>query len=95
MEHVWRKIGELREQFEVLREDRTPIDVFAFLELDLGLDPIPFDDLTVKYRVEAAIKADLLANRAAMAWTPAPRPQSLGQAAVKTRRRATCLNWPA
>jgi hypothetical protein len=58
MEHVWRKIEELREQFEVLREDRTPIDVFAFLELDLGLDPIPFDDLTAKYRVETAIKAD-------------------------------------
>jgi Zn-dependent peptidase ImmA (M78 family) len=58
MEHVWRKIEGLREQFEVLREDRTPIDVFAFLELDLGLDPIPFDDLTAKYRVEAAIKAD-------------------------------------
>jgi len=58
MEHVWRKIEELREQFEVLREDRTPIDVFAFFEIDLKLDPIPFDDLTAKYRVEAAIKAD-------------------------------------
>ncbi len=26
--------------------------------MDLGLDPIPFDDLLSKYRVEAAIKAD-------------------------------------
>jgi hypothetical protein len=58
MEHVWRKIEELRAQYAVLREDRTPIDVFAFLELELGLDPVPFDDLTAKYRVEAAIKAD-------------------------------------
>jgi hypothetical protein len=60
--HVWRKIGELREQFEVLREDRTPIDVFAFLELDLGLDPIPFDDLTAKYRVCPAGGKSVLAN---------------------------------
>jgi len=58
MEHVWRKIEELRERYETLREDRTPIDVFAFFEIDLGLDAIPFDDLTSKYRVEAAITAD-------------------------------------
>ena len=58
MEHVWQKIEELRAQYEVLREDRTPLDVFTFLEVDFGLDPIPFDDLTAKYRVEAAITAD-------------------------------------
>jgi Zn-dependent peptidase ImmA (M78 family) len=58
MESVWKKIEELRARYEVLREDRTPIDVFAFFELDLGLDPIPFDNLTAKYRVEAAITAD-------------------------------------
>lgn len=58
MENVWRKINELRTEFELLNEDRTPIDVFIFLEVDLGLDPIPFDDLNAKYRVEAAIKAD-------------------------------------
>ncbi|MEX1118933.1 MAG: ImmA/IrrE family metallo-endopeptidase [Terrimicrobiaceae bacterium] len=58
MEHVWTIIEGLRERYETLREDRTPIDVFAFFEIDLGLDPIPFDDLTMKYRVEAAITAD-------------------------------------
>ncbi len=58
MKHVWERIGELRAQYELLREDRTPIDVFTFFEVDLGLDPIPFDDLTSKYRVEAAITAD-------------------------------------
>jgi len=52
MEHVWWKIEELRAQHEVLREDRTPIDVFAFLELELGLDPIPFDDLTATCTTE-------------------------------------------
>jgi hypothetical protein len=58
MQHVWSKIEELRVEFDLLREDRTPIDVFTFLEVDLGLDPIPFDELVAKYRVEAAIKAD-------------------------------------
>ncbi len=50
MEHVWRKIDELRAEYESLREDRTPIDVFTFFEVDLGLNPIPFDDLTSKLR---------------------------------------------
>jgi hypothetical protein len=58
MEHVWAKIEELRQLYEVLREERTPIDVFAFFELDLRLDPIPFDDLVARYRVEAALTAD-------------------------------------
>jgi hypothetical protein len=58
MEHVWKKVEELRAPYPLLREDRTPLDVFTFLEVDLGLDPIPFDDLTAKYRVEAAITAD-------------------------------------
>ena len=30
MEHVWNKIGELRGHFDILKEDRTPIDVFTF-----------------------------------------------------------------
>lgn len=58
MESVWRKVEELRARYEVLREDRTPLDVFTFFEVDLRLDPIPFDNLTAKYRVEAAITAD-------------------------------------
>ena len=58
MEHIWNKIEELRAEYDLLKEDCTPIDVFTFLEVDLGLDPIPFDDLLSKYRVEAAIKAD-------------------------------------
>lgn len=58
MQHIWTAISELRSQHDVLRENRTPIDVFAFFEIDLGLNPIPFDDLTSKYRVEAAITAD-------------------------------------
>jgi Zn-dependent peptidase ImmA (M78 family) len=58
MERIWAKVEELRGQYEVLREDRIPIDIFSFAEIDLGLDPIPFDDLAAKYRVEAALKAD-------------------------------------
>lgn len=58
MDHVWKAIEELRSRYAVLQEDKTPIDIFAFFEIDLGLNPIPFDDLTAKYRVEAAITAD-------------------------------------
>ncbi len=58
MEQVWQKIEELRAQYDLLKEDRTPIDVFTFLEVDLRLDAISFDSLTAKYRGEAAIKAD-------------------------------------
>lgn len=58
MQPIWTKISELRAQYELLEEQRTPIDVFTFFEVDLGLDPIPFDDFTAKYRVEAAITAD-------------------------------------
>jgi hypothetical protein len=58
MEHVWRKVEELRAGYEVLREDHTPLDVFTFFEVDLRLDPIPFHELTARYRVEAAITAD-------------------------------------
>ena len=46
MEHIWKKIDELRTKYESLREDRTPIDVFTLFEIDLGLNPIPFDNLT-------------------------------------------------
>jgi len=58
MEHIWRKVEELRASYEVLREDRTPLDIFTFFEVDLRLDPIPFNELTARYRVEAAITAD-------------------------------------
>lgn len=58
MDQVWAKIEELRKQYDLLSDDRTPIDVFTFFEVDLKLDPIPFDDLALKYRVEAAITAD-------------------------------------
>ncbi len=58
MEHIWEKIDGLRAKYDLLGEDHTPIDVFTFFEVDLGLDAIPFDDLLSKYRVEAAIKAD-------------------------------------
>ena len=49
MEHIWSKIEELRGEYELLKEDFTPIDVFTFLEVDLGLDPIPFDDLLILF----------------------------------------------
>jgi len=44
--------------YETLRDDRISIDIFTFFKIDLGLDPIPFDNLTSKFRVETAITAD-------------------------------------
>lgn len=58
MDHIKETIRELREKHEILQEDKTPIDVFTFFEIDLGLDAIPFDDLFSKFRAQAAIKAD-------------------------------------
>lgn len=58
MEHIWQRVEQLRSQYDLLKEDRTPIDVFTFFEVDLGLDAIGFPNLTAKYRVEAALKAD-------------------------------------
>lgn len=58
MEHVWKEIDTLREKYEILSENRIPIDVLTFFEVDLQLDAIPFPDLFSRYRVEAAIKAD-------------------------------------
>lgn len=58
MDQVLGKVEELRSQYPILKADRTPIDIFTFFEIDLGLDPIPFDGLASKYRVEAAIKSD-------------------------------------
>lgn len=60
MQHIWTKVEELRDQYATLQVERTPIDVFTFFEIDLGLNPIPFDDLYSKYRVEAAITADFM-----------------------------------
>jgi IrrE N-terminal-like domain len=57
-ERIWARVEEIRSQYEELRAQKLPIDVFSFAELELGLDMIPFDDLSTKYRVEAAIRAD-------------------------------------
>ena len=58
MKHIHNLVEELRARHEILQEDRLPIDVFTFFEIDLCLDAIPFDDLTAKYRAEAALLAD-------------------------------------
>ncbi len=58
MEHICKKIEELRQQYPVLQGKHIPIDIFTFFEIDLELEPIPFDDLILKYDIEAAISAD-------------------------------------
>ena len=58
MESVSQKIDELRQKYPVLQEDRIPIDIFTFFEIELRLNPIPLPDLTLKYGAEAAISLD-------------------------------------
>jgi hypothetical protein len=57
MQEIWEKISELRRQFPTI-QGSLPIDIFQFMEIDLKLNPIPFPDLLLKYRVEAALASD-------------------------------------
>lgn len=38
--------------------DKLPVDVFSLVELVLRIDVIPFDDLTARYKVDAALTQD-------------------------------------
>jgi hypothetical protein len=58
MNDIPKLIGELRSKYEVLRDDKLPIDIFTFTEVDLGLDVIPFDDLAAKFAADAALLMD-------------------------------------
>lgn len=58
MNDIPKVIGELRSKYQVLQDDRLPIDIFTFTEVDLKLDVIPFDDLAAKYDADAALLMD-------------------------------------
>jgi hypothetical protein len=58
MEKVWQQVEEFRSKHESTKTGELPVDVFSLVELDLRLDVIPFDDLTAKFQVEAALRAD-------------------------------------
>lgn len=56
--HVWAAVEAFRRKHLSEQEDRLPVDVFTVVELRLRLDVIPFDDLTAKYGIEAALQPD-------------------------------------
>ena len=61
MNDIRKAIDELRSKYEVLQDNKLPIDIFTFAEVDLGLNLIPFDDLKAKYDVDAALQGDFSA----------------------------------
>jgi Zn-dependent peptidase ImmA (M78 family) len=57
-EDVWDKVEAFRREHLVGSLQHLPVDVFSLVELRLGLDVIPFDDLFAKYDSDAAITQD-------------------------------------
>jgi hypothetical protein len=55
---VWEVVEAFRRQHLTAQADQLPVDVFSLVELQLRLDVIPFDDLSAKYQVDAALTPD-------------------------------------
>jgi len=53
---IWNAVEDFRRAY--VREDTLPVDVLSIVELKLRLDVIPFDDLSAKYGIEAALSRD-------------------------------------
>ena len=58
IENTWLKAEQLRATHFPPPKNTIPVDVLWLVELGLGLDIIPFDDLYAKYKVDAAIAPD-------------------------------------
>lgn len=56
--HVWTAVEDFRRTYLAGQEERLPVDVFTVVELRLRLDVIPFDDLSAKYGIDAALVPD-------------------------------------
>ncbi len=55
---VWEAVEAFRRTHLSTQADKLPVDVFSLVELVLRIDVIPFDDLTARYRVDAALTLD-------------------------------------
>lgn len=55
---VWKKVEELRTQYDVLQAEKVPLDLISFVELELRMDLIPYDLLKADFGADAAILAD-------------------------------------
>lgn len=56
--HVWQKVEEIRSRYLVGDLAHLPVDVLTLAEIELRLDIVPFDDLWIKYRRDAALMHD-------------------------------------
>lgn len=59
MPHVWDAVEDFRRQHPT--GNSIPVDVFSIVELELRMDVVPFDDLSTKFQIEAAISQDFTA----------------------------------
>ena len=55
---IWNIVEELRRTHDTLKVAQLPLDLIAFVELDLRLDLIPYDGLRRDFGADAAILAD-------------------------------------
>ena len=55
---VWEAVEAFRRTHLAAQADKLPVDVFSLVELVLRIDVIPFDDLTARYKVDAALTQD-------------------------------------
>jgi Zn-dependent peptidase ImmA (M78 family) len=55
---VWDAVEAFRRTHLAAQADKLPVDVFSLVELVLRIDVIPFDDLTARYKVDAALTQD-------------------------------------
>ena len=56
-EEIWDRVEEFREQHSGLGAGDLPIDLITFVDLDLGLDLIPYEGLA-RFGADAAVLAD-------------------------------------
>ena len=56
---IWAAVEQFRRRADIRPYAGVPVDVFAIMELALGLDPVLFPSLYDKFRVDAAIMFDL------------------------------------
>lgn len=56
---IWQRVEEFRRQYSPhLNADKTPLDLLTFIELELKLDVIPFDNLAHEFSADAAVLGD-------------------------------------
>lgn len=65
-----------RAKYQRLSGASLPIDIFSVFELDMGLDVIPFDDLRLKYKIDAALVPNMsgiyVDSEAYLLWEKGP-----------------------